>query len=91
MVEANPKSYKERQREARAEARAKNPMQGPRAYSLLDDDVLKKKAPAGGDRGLTDRRRGVGGCGECLRSEFTLTAASLSVPPHSVAKDHHAP
>jgi hypothetical protein len=66
-------------------------MEGPRAYSLLDDDVLKEKAPAVEDRGLTDRRRGVGGAGECLRSEFTLTAASLSVPRHSIAKDRHAP
>jgi hypothetical protein len=41
----------------------------------LSDDVLKEKAPAGEGRGLTDRRRGVGGCGDCLRSEFTLMAA----------------
>ena len=35
------------------------------------------------------RRRGVGGAVACLQSEFMLTVASLSVPPHSIAKDHH--
>ena len=29
--------------------------------------------------------------GGCLQSKFMLTVASLSVPPRSIAKDHHAP
>jgi hypothetical protein len=29
-----------------------------------------RESPGRGDRGLTDRRRGVGGCGDYLQSEF---------------------
>jgi hypothetical protein len=45
-----------------------------------------------GDRGFKDGRRGVGGAGNYLPScLFKSMVALLSVPPHSTAKDRHAP
>jgi hypothetical protein len=75
------------------------PFKGRWIGDLLFLPSLVEQAAQGGDEekprpgrpGLNGQKAGCRGCGERLRSEFTLTAASLSVPPHSIAKDRHAP
>jgi hypothetical protein len=47
--------------------------------------MSSKRKPRPGRPGLNGLKAGCRGCGEYLRSEFTLTVASLLVPPHSVA------